>query len=210
MKKITNGTILLLTSFFLFSCQKESFKQPVHVPTPQEQIQPSPSPAFNFVSDWNAIQQYLPETDRNGNVFYIGLAPFDTSIIYVPNGMNYDKSTHVELAYLRIPATTRGTTFQYLKLATSIGLYDISKDFIAGVYFNFSVGETVSGQPRNTTGLNIYIKTKPPYNYDKILNEINEQGFSFRFIVIPKSKYQNTIVNWDDYLEVSDALNFIP
>lgn len=198
-------SIMAITAIVIcqLSCQKERINKPGRGLEMQEHIQPVPSPGFQYVSDWAVPQMYIPGTDRHGNLFYTGLIPYTTHT-------GYDKNTHVELAYMKIPPAKRGDEPQYLRLPAPFKLMDNSQNMIAHVELQYAVGQTDPGQSRNTTGMNIYIKCQEPNSFKEVLEEMNAQGFSFRLIIIPKCKYQGTDTDWDNYREVATVLNCTP
>lgn len=189
MKKTVTITAVAFLAISVVSCSKTSSEI-----SKQELLKISsahPSTEINVISNWIYPASFSVETDRLGNLFIKGLHPFTAS-----TQLSYDESAHVELVYTRIPTNQR-TPYTYKRLA-----FDFRVDpggNSAHVFLDFSLDHG---------GLSLYFRNADYATLSRAVDQTASENWNFRYIVLPKTKYQSTNVDWDDLSAVAAVLNF--
>ena len=116
------------------------------------------------------------------------MEPFNTYVAY-------DKSNHVELAYVSIPGQ-QSQLISRLPMRLDISL-NSSQGSINNVYaFDFRLDNS-----------GFFVTVKNVYDGTIIPNPTNIQDLTYRYIVIPKIVYDSLYIDWNNYDEVAQALD---
>lgn len=185
MKKLTISSAFLLLAVFVMSCKKQT--ELVTRPFSGTGATTTPPTTHTIVSGWFWL--YMSTVSDRGESFLQGSKPFDSRV-------DYDKNTHVELAYVSMPGQRIPVIKQLpMKLKVSeVSFLQNSQDDIYS--FQFSMG---------TTGF--YLSVKNVNNHSLTPDPTIIQDFEYRYIIIPKQVYNSLNINWDNYNEVANALN---
>ena len=184
MKQYLRFIALPTITVFLFACSKSSVTELAATGTSVSASQQSALAAKKIVSAWNAPTSYYLNADRLGNLSIVGEQYFNAATQPI-----YDKASHVELVYTRIPGTV---DYQYMKLAFGMSNRVMMKYTI------------------DTDAFRIYLANADyPLLYDSY-TEVVLNGWQFRYVIIPRSQYENTDVEWSDYLAVASILQIAP
>ena len=169
----------------LLACSKTSIVDTKSTQT--NSVSSSAKPEIKVVSNWISISpnSYFLNVDRLGYFFVTGIYNFDAS-----TQLSYDDGAQVELAYARIPI---GRVFQYQKLS-----FDMQP---TNVFLNYSL---------DPDGFKLNFKNGSYNSLVDAVNEVYNGDWRFRYIVIPKSQFDRTNIDWNNYLLVASTLNFIP
>lgn len=172
----------------IMSCSKSSVSD-LTAQTPPKQ--PVTSTEVNMVSNWLSPLSFSDGVDRNGNQFITATYPFTPA-----NHVSYNEDAHVELAYVRVPTNQR-IPFRYNKLpfTITVGVNGTSKNVVV----DYSL---------DPDGLKLYFKNAEYMFVAKAVDLLVSENWNFRYIIIPKSKYQSLNIDWDDLSAVAVALNF--
>jgi hypothetical protein len=190
MKKITTIAAITAIAVFVTSCTKTSSGLVSQSLPPFSSSSPA-SAGVNVVSKWNSPDYYYLSVDRLNRPSIIGVSSFMTA-----TQLTYDKSTHVELLYARIPTGQRiPYTYKRIPLDLTVTLNGSSSD----VTLDFSL---------DPDGLKLYFKNSDLSFLSRAVDQTTSENWNFRYIVIPKAIYQATIVDWNDLRAVATALNF--
>jgi len=189
MKKITTIAVVTIFSIAIVSCSKSASSEF----TGQESSKlPAPlRPEVNVVSNWISPSSFSAETDRLGNLYIKGVYPFTAS-----SQISYDKSSHIELVYIRIPTNQR-VPYKYERLPFRINI--TANNISAVVQIDYSL---------DPDGLKLYFKNADYTVLSRTVDLSISDNWNFRYIVIPKTKYQSTNVDWNNLVAVAAALNF--
>lgn len=190
MKKNTILALVVVFSMSIVSCSKSSSYQ-LSGQGPSRQLE-IPRPEVIAVSDWVYPSTFSVGTDRLGNLFIKGVHPFNAS-----SQISYDESLHIELAYVRIPTGQRGVRYIYKRLPLDFKI--ITNGLSAGMLIDYSL---------DPDGLKLYFKNADYSVLSRVVDQSISDNWNFRYIVIPKTKYQSTNVDWNDLIAVAAALNF--
>lgn len=180
MKKITILSAIAL-AVFVTSCQKEAVRQPSGNPAPGN---PAVSTAAKqtIISSWFILPLSLV-SDRN-ETYLMGKESFGQHV-------EYDKTQHVELAYISMPGERRPVIRRLpMKLKIESGV----QDEIFDVQFAL-----------DNTGFILTVKNTNPGSIAADAGIFSD--FHYRYIVIPKEVYDSFQIDWDNYREVAQALN---
>jgi hypothetical protein len=180
MKKITILSAISL-AVFATSCQKEGVRQPG-----SNVAAGNPTVATiskqTIISSWFILSLSLA-SDRN-EIYLTGTEPFGRYV-------DYDKTQHVELAYVMMP----GERFPVVKrLPMKLKADNGSQTAIFDVQFSL-----------DNTGFILTVKNTDPGSI--AADATLFQDFRYRYIVIPKETYDSFQIDWDNYNEVTQALN---
>ena len=189
MKQVISITAIGFLAMSFASCSKTPGFTGANVPPGAQTSKQSPD--LNFASDWISFSSYLMATDRLGRPIATGVYPFTAA-----SNIQYDKSTHVELAYCRMPSGQR-TPYVYKRLP-----YDFSIDadrVNSSVSLGYSIGPDA---------FNVYFQDAAPVFLAKAVDISTSEDWRFRYVVLPKAKYETMNIDWDDLSAVASALNF--
>jgi hypothetical protein len=189
MKKVTIFTAIGFLAILFVSCSKTSSDE-TSQGLSTSSLSTSGPKEINVVSNWMSPNSFAVNVDRLGGYSIIGS--------WLNSGsaqINYDEGTHVELAYARIQAHGRPTV--YKKLA--FGVRAEANGVAAHVLVDYSV---------DPDGLKIYFKEAAYGFLACAVDQSILEGWEYRYIIIPKTKYQSMQVDWDDLVAVAAALNF--
>jgi hypothetical protein len=188
MKKVTTFTAIGFLAILFVSCSK----------SPSDVTRQGPSSSFstsgpkeiNVVSNWMSPNSFSVNVDRlgrysiTGSWLYTGSTP-----------INYDEATHVELAYARIQGHRSPYAYKKLAFGVSAEVYGVA----AHVLVDYSV---------DPDGLKIYFKDAAYAFLSCSVDQSILESWEYRYIIIPKTKYQSMHVDWEDLVAVAAALNF--
>lgn len=186
MKKIT---ILAVFAIAISSCSK-SYNTELSGQESSRQTA-SIQPDVNVVSNWIYPGSFAVETDRFGNRLIKGSYPFTAA-----TQISYDKNSHVELAYVRIPTNQR-IPYRYDRLPFNINVV------VNGLSSDISIDYALDPE-----GLKLYYQNTDYTFLSRAVDQTVTDNWVFRYIVIPKATYQATNVDWNDLRAVSVALSF--
>ena len=189
MKKITTLTVVAVFAIAISSCSKSYNTELSGQEAPKQTF--SIQPDVNVVSNWVNPSSFAVQTDRFGNQLIKGSYAFTPA-----TQINYDKNSHVELVYVRIPTNQR-IPYQYKRLPSGINVV------VNGQSSDISIDYSLDPE-----GLKLYYQN---FNYAFLSRAVDQtvtDNWVFRYIVIPKTTYQATNVDWNDLRAVSVALNF--
>jgi hypothetical protein len=183
-KTITLFTIVL--TVLISSCSKSSTEHSYNGSANQQNQSSANSSTVKLASSW-----FSPElstgTDRN-SVFLTGRHYFETP-------ERYDKNLHVELGYVMMPGQ-RVSVYKLLPMRLTVD-YTTTQNTNDKVYsFEFAM---------DNQGFILTIKNA--YDVFSVPDPIYTENFKYRYIVISKKLYENLAINWDNYIEVAQALN---
>ena len=189
MKKfIPLATVAVLT-IITASCSKSSFSELTGQTSPGQSV--ILQPEVTAVSSWIYPNSFSVETDRLGNLFIKGFYPFTAS-----SQISYDESSHIELAYVRIPTGQR-IPYKYKRLP-----------FDFNIVTNGISGDVLLDYSLDPDGLKLYFKNADYTFLSRAVDQSTTDNWNFRYIVIPKTKYHSINVDWNDLTAVATALNF--
>jgi hypothetical protein len=188
MKKLPTISAFICLAILTTSCSKTSSdlinnQHPSTTPLPS-------SKEVTSISNWLTPASFYLNSDRLGQFSISGVMPFTSA-----TQISYDKSTHVELVYARIP-DQRGI-FQYKKLSFGFGVD------IEGKPFHVSLDYSL-----DPAGLRLYFKNSDYLPLATAVDNTVSENWNYRYVVIPETKYQNTDVDWNDLAAVASILNF--
>jgi hypothetical protein len=190
MKKISTVATLTAIAVFFTSCTKTS-SELVNPALPNLSSSSQASAEVNVVSKWNSPYNFYLNIDRLNRPSMVGICPYTTA-----TQLNYDKNTHVELAYARIPTGQRiPYIYKRIPLEMNVTLNGSS----AAVTLDFSL---------DPDGLKLYFKNSDVSFLSRAVDQTTSENWNFRYIVMPKAKYESTIVDWNNLTAVATALNF--
>lgn len=195
MKKITTIASVAIFAIAIISCSKSSYSDLASQAASRPADQPKPE--VTTISNWLSPLSFTVETDRLGDKYIKANCLFTPSTpISSSTQISYDKSTHIELAYVKMPSDQR-FLYKYKKLPFDFEVVDhnVSGD----VRIDFSL---------DPDGLKIYFKNADYSFLSRAVDQSIADKWNFRYIVIPKTKYQSTNVDWNDLIAVAAALNF--
>jgi len=186
MKKVTTIAAVACLAILIMSCSKSSsdltgngyLKQP-----PENPVE------IMTASHWLSPGSFVANTDRLNNFMITGTCPFSAA-----TQIHYDKSTHAELAYARIPTGQR-VPYVYKKLAFEFNLD--ANGLTSHILIDYEL---------NPYGLKINFKNADYLFLTKAVDQSISENWEFRYIVIPKTKYQTLNVDWNDLPAVASAL----
>lgn len=179
MKKVIIFSTTLFFVIFIMSCQKEAINS--NLPSIQINNQ-EPPVAKTIVSNWFKMT-LVNESDMD----MIFLEGFEQS----PNKMDYDRNTHVELVYVKMPV--RGGS-SYGRLPMKFVDHVVAEPSIYTI--DFSIADE---------GFYLTIKNTDPLGTNPDAAKFYD--FQYRYIILPVEKFNSMNINWDDYTEVAIALN---
>ena len=185
MKKLTISSAFLILMVSVISCKKETenFARATTSPAGSTTTQ---SNAQTIVSKWFPL--FFNTVSDRGVIYLQGKEPFYTHVVY-------DKSIHVELAYVSLPGQ-RIPVIHRLPMKFNVPEFD-SQNSPGKVYgFDFLLDN--SGFIVSVKNLNDATVAPEP----EII-----QDFTYRYIVIPITVYQSLNIDWNNYREVANALN---
>ena len=189
MQKITILAVIAVFAIVISSCSR-SYNTELsgqEVPKQPSSVQPD----VNVVSNWVSPGSFAVETDRFGNQLIKGSYAFTAA-----TQISYDKDSHVELVYVRIPTNQR-IPYQYKRLPSSINVV------VNGLSSDMSVDYFLDPE-----GLKLYYQNTDYAFLSRAVDQTVTDNWVFRYIVIPKATYQATNVDWNDLRAVSVALTF--
>lgn len=189
MKKITTIAVVACMTVSFASCSKSSSVDLTGAQQPANQVT-APSPEVKIISGWVNPTYFNQEVDRSGRILIKGYYPFAAT------QPSYDESNHVELAYLRIPLDSR-IPYRYEKLPAKVS-----------VDMNGVPTDVLMDQSIDTDGLKIYYRNADLNALSRAADLSASGNWKFIYIVIPKTTYDATHINWDDLKAVATALNF--
>jgi hypothetical protein len=189
MKKITTLAAIAIVAIAISSCSK-SYNTELSGQEPSRQTA-SIQADVNVVSNWVTPGSFAVETDRFGSQLIKGSYLFTAA-----TQISYDKNSHVELVYVRVPTNQR-IPYRYQKLPFSINV------IVSGLSSDMSVDYSL-----DLKGLTLYYQNTDYAFLSRAVDQTVSDNWVFRYIVIPKATYQVTIVDWNDLRAVSAALNF--
>jgi hypothetical protein len=190
MKKITTIAAITAIAVFVTSCTKTSSNF-VSQSLPNLSSAALASAEVNVVSKWNSPDHFYLSIDRLNRPSIIGICPFTTA-----TQLNYDKNTHVELAYARIPTGQR-VPYNYKRIPLDMN-----------VTLNGSASDVSLDFSLDPDGLKLYFKNSDVSFLSRAVDLTTSENWNFRYIVIPKAKYQTISVDWNNLTAVAAALNF--
>jgi hypothetical protein len=180
MKKLTILSAIILFSAVWVACSKGDVNRPPAATVNNPVV--DPVQPVTIISNWFELELSL------GNVRGIpmlqGREAFD-------NHVEYDKNTHVELAFASLPDQRIPT---YRRLPMKYFMPGVGQDEFAS--FTYGIDN-----------LGFLLTITSSESGSSLLVPANFQDFKYRFIVLPKAKYESLNVNWDDYVQVAIALN---
>lgn len=189
MKKITTIAAITALAIFVTSCTKTSSNL-VSQSLPNLSSSASASAEVNVISKWNLPNYFYLSVDRLNRPSIIGVSSFTTT-----TQLNYDKNTHVELVYARIPTGQR-VPYIYKRIPLDIN-----------VTLNGSASDVSLDFSLDPDGLKLYYKNSDVSFLSRAVDLTISENWNFRYTVIPKAKYLSTNVDWDDLTAVA-ALDF--
>jgi len=185
MKKLTISSAFLLLAVFVMSCKKQT--ELVTRPFSGTGATTTPPTTHTIVSGWFWL--YMSTVSDRGESFLQGSKPFDSRV-------DYDKNTHVELAYVSMPGQ-RIPVIKRLPMKLEISQMGISQNAQDKIYsFQFWM---------DNSGFNLRVKNVNDPSITPDLTTI--QDFKYKYIVIPKTVFESFNIDWDNYKEVANALN---
>ena len=187
MKKIITIIAIAFFAISIVSCSKTSsdFSRQGPAETP-----PPSSPEVTVVSNWISPGSFFESSDRFNKLSITGVCPFTAA-----TQLKYNESTHVELVYARMPR--QRITYEYKKLAFGFGI-EVNGS-TSRIYLDYSL---------EPDGLKIYFKNADYLSLLTAVDQSVSENWVYRYIVIPKTKYQTTNVDWNDLPAVALALGF--
>lgn len=189
MKKITTLAIIAVLASGISSCSK-SYPTQFSGQEPSKQTVPIQTDV-NVVSNWVNPGSFSVETDRFGSQLIKGSYAFTPA-----TQINYDKNSHVELVYVRIPTNQR-IPYQYKRLPSNINVV------VNGLSSDIAIDYSLDPE-----GLKLYYQNTDYAFLSRAVDQTVTDNWVFRYIVMPKATYQATNVDWNDLRAVSVALNF--
>jgi hypothetical protein len=196
MKKIITSALVVSLTAMLFSCQKENLTKPAIADKTVSSksgpiVKDPPVPVPYILGNWFSVQ-LLPVSLGQNNNYLAGQVLFPDQL---PD--NYS----VRLAYVRTAATTigngDGNIFNYHQLPidvqTNTGQVHLWFDLRA-----YDISTTAFSLYAANVNLSIM-----PDPRDFMFNQ-------YRYLAVTMATYQNTQVDWSNYLAVAAALGFIP
>ena len=189
MKKFTTVATVAVLAIITVSCSKSSSSEFTRQQSSGQSVRLQPE--VTTVSNWTYPSSFFVETDRLGNRFIKGVCPFSAS-----SQLNYDESTHIELAYVRIPTGQR-IPYKYKRLP-----------FDFNIVTNGISGDVLIDYSLDPDGLKLYYKNADYTFLSRAVDQSTSDNWNFRYIVVPKTKYQSTNIDWNDLSGVAAALNF--
>lgn len=189
MKKVTTFTAIGFLAIIFVSCSKSPSDVTGQGPSVSSLSTPGPK-EINVVSNWMSPNSFFVNFDRLGRYSITGSCFYPGS-----TQTNYDEGTHVVLAYARIQG--HRTPYMYKKLA--FGIRAEVNGIAAHVLIDYAF---------DPDGLRIYFKNADYVFLSCAVDQSILESWEYRYIIIPKTKYQSTQVDWDDLAAVAFALNF--
>lgn len=180
MKKLLIPASLFLSTLLFFSCSKESTS-----PDAARQSTPvsSSSQSVKIVSQW--FNPSFNIVNDRGITFLKSYQAYETPL-------NYDRTTHIELAYIKLTYQGATNTIRLRAILSSPNHFSNKRSEI-----NYALTET---------GCIVTIK-----NGDReTASAITANPFpdmQVRYLVIPKILFETLGIDWDDYTAVAQALN---
>ena len=186
MKQYSRFISLAAITMFLFACSKSSVSDPASSTTSGAiSSQQSAAIGKKIVSSWDTLTYYYLNFDRNGSTSIMGEHYYEAASQPV-----YDKGSHTELMYARIPQA--GGTYEDRKLVLNM---------TNRVLIKYTV---------DTDAFRIYLSNADfPQLYDTYTQIVSDR-WQFRYVVIPRSQFQSMNIDWNEYLSVALALQFTP
>jgi len=129
-------------------------------------------------------------SDRSGNVFITGIYSFTSATQPV-----YDKSTQIAFVYVRIP--TRNGAYVYKKLSYAFSVE--TQGTVNHILLDYSL---------DSDGLKLYFTSTDLNSLVTAADQTISENWNYRYLIIPKTKYQTIDIDWTDLYAVSTALNF--
>jgi len=189
MKKITILAIIAVFAIGISSCSK-SYPTQLSGQEPSKQTVPI-QPDVSVVSNWVNPGSFAVEADRFGIQLIKGSYAFTPA-----TQISYDKNSHMELVYVRIPTNQR-IPYQYKRLPSNINVV------VNGLSSDMSIDYSLDPE-----GLKLYYQNTDYAFLSRAVDQTVTDNWVFRYIVFPKATYQATNVDWNDLRAVSVALNF--
>jgi hypothetical protein len=181
MKKLTILTYAVIFAITITSCSKQAPQ--VSATRNLAGSAESPENQSWLISNWSSLNFYEIQNEV-GNYSLEGRQEFNSYA-------RYNRNNYMELAYLMINGSSNSV---YYKLPIVL---PVEQD---GNQEYYSFDYRVDG-----FGLVFSIR-----NVAKSLLKPDKSGvinYQFRYIIIPKSLYENLKINWIDFSEVAKALN---
>jgi hypothetical protein len=197
MKKIITSALVVSLTAMLFSCQKENLTKPaiadktVSTGKAGPIVKDPPVPVPYILSNWFSVQLHPVSLAQNNNylageVLFPGQLPdnYEVRFAYV----RYTTGTigsgdGNSLIYRQLPIDVQTSTGQ-VHLWFDLRAYDIS-----------------------TTAFSLYAANA---NLSIMPNPADFMFNQYRYLAITMATYQNTQVDWSNYLAVAAALGFAP
>ena len=191
MKKLTIITAIAFSTILITSCTKSSpgFTRQTSLGSTSTSSS-SVNSNLNVISTWIRPGSFYLNSDRSGNIFITGIYPFTSATQPV-----YDKSTQVDLAYVRIP--TRNGAYVYKKLS-----------YAFGVEIQGSISHILLDHSLENDGLKLYFTTPDFNSLITAVDQTISENWDYRYLIIPRTKYQTMAIDWTDLYAVATALNF--
>jgi hypothetical protein len=189
MKKIAILAVVAVFAIGISSCSKSYNTELSGQAAPKQTVPIQPD--VNVVSNWVYPGSFAVETDRFGSRFIKGSYSFTAA-----TQISYDKNSHVELAYVKIPTNQR-IPYRYQRLPSNINVV------VNGLSSDMSIDYSLDPE-----GLKLYYQNTDYAFLSRAVDQTVTDNWVFRYIVIPKAIYQATNVDWNDLRAVSVALNF--
>jgi hypothetical protein len=122
---------------------------------------------------------------------YRGTYVFDTPL-------NYDNTKHNALSFVRRPGDPE--PLYQRRMVVKIPDSNDSKPYEFGFKFGADNNRfSIYGYPLHPAPLEVFY-----FAVDQV------KSFEYRVIVVPKTLYQELKIDWENYLEIAEALNFSP
>lgn len=186
MKQFLRLLALACMTVFFFACNKSSVSAPARSTTSASVSSQQPAGIVKkIISSWDTLTNYYLNIDRNGNTSIMGEHYYDGATQPI-----YDKSSHTELMYARIPQA--GGTYEYRKL-----IHNMTNR----VLIKYTV---------DTDAFRIYLSNAAYAQLYDSYTQIVSDNWQFRYVVIPKTQFESMSVDWNEYLLVAAALQFTP
>jgi hypothetical protein len=180
MKKLTILSAIVLFTAAWVSCSKENVNRPPSSTVNNPVVDPVQS--VTIISDWVDLELNL--VNDRGIMILQGRDEFNTRV-------EYDKNTHVELAYAFIPGQRNP---EYRRLPMKYVPAGAGPDEYASFAYNID-------------DLGFLLTIRNNGSVTTLPDASAFQDFEYRYIVLPKTKYESLNVNWDDYNQVAIVLN---
>ena len=189
MKKVTVFTAIAFLAISFVACSKTSSNETSQALSISSVSAPAPK-EINVVSNWISPNSFSVNVDRVGRYSIVGSCLYSGS-----TQVGYDEATHVELAYARVQR--HGTAYVYKKLPFGV------RAEVNGVATHVLVDYSF-----DPDGLRIYFKNAEYAFLSCTVDQSISDGWEYRYVIIPKTKYQSMHVDWEDLAAVASVLNF--